>query len=280
MTHAWWGDLAWFRGSRRSREAYFGQRPVSGAARRLESLGVGDWFVHAGPATAYGDLPPIDAQQARLLTLANRTGEVLAWVGGVVGKQCFIGDRIWRQRFVRSCGNMVQEHALAGIHLNIEPCASFEPGYLPLLEELRATLGRSRLSVAAYPPPSVLHPHPAVHWSEDFYREVTARVDDLAVMMYDTALSSRKVYTWLVAEWTREVLQWSSAPVRIGIPAYEDDVAYHDPETESVHTALRGLAGAVGDDPPPRFAGWAVYAEWTLDDAEQTMLRSCTGRRG
>jgi hypothetical protein len=243
----------------------------------MHSLGVLDWYVHAGPANALGELPAIVREQALRLVAANSSGHVLAWVGGVLNRHCFPADSVWRSRFAAACQRLVFDNQLAGIHLNIEPCRSFEPGLLELLDDLRKVLGPQRLSVAAYPPPTRLHPHEWVHWTQPFYREVSHRADDLAVMMYDTALSWRKVYTWLVREWTQQVLAWSRTPVRIGVPAYQDVVDYHDPDAENVDSALAGLSAALRDDVPANFAGWAVYAEWTLDATERGRLAACMG---
>lgn len=246
-------------------------------ARRLHEARITEWFVHAGPATSEGFLPELAESQSGLLVSANSQGSVVAWVGGVVGKQAFPASRLWRNQFASSCRGMVEVHGLAGVHINIEPCASFEEGYLETLEAVRVALPKSRISVAAYPPPTFLHPFPSVHWNVDFYKEVSARCDDIAVMAYDTALRLEKAYAWLVRAWTNEVAEWSSVPVRVGLPAYEDDVGYHDPETESLKVALTGLAGA---DSHPRLVGWAVYADWTLDDDEHGLLVRCGGGGG
>ena len=99
------------------------------------------------------------------------------------------------------------------------------------------------LSVAAFPPPTLWHPFGDVHWDEEYYKEVSGRVDQIVVMMYDTALRFQKVYQNLVVHWTREVLDWSNGPeVLLGLPAYQDeDVAYHDPEVENLMNAILGI---------------------------------------
>ncbi len=267
----------WFEGSSRRRADYFGAEPVGRMARRLHEARITEWFVHAGPATPDGFLPELSESQSSTLVDANARGSVLAWVGGVVGKQAFPARRTWRDQFASSCRGMVDVHGLAGVHINIEPCTSFEEGYLETLEAVRVALPSSRISVAAYPPPTLLHPFPSVHWNADFYGEVSARCDDIAVMAYDTALRFEKAYAWLVRTWANEVVAWSSVPVRLGLPAYEDDVGYHDPDTESLEVALAGLAGV---DPHPQLVGWAVNADWTLDDAEHELLIRCGGNAG
>jgi hypothetical protein len=280
LTHAWWGDDAWFDGTKRRLQDYRGRDNVAALAARLHPLGISDWYVHACPATAAGRLPQLLDEQAELLVHANREGDVLAWVGGVLGQHCFPSLPQWRKSFADECSNLVRRTGIAGIQLNIEPCPSFEPGYLELLDDLRAALpDGARLSIAAYPPPSSLHPFPEVHWSREFYGAVSARSDDLCVMAYDTAIKVRKPYIWLLEEWTGQALAWSSCPVRIGLPAYEDaGVGYHYPEVENLENALSGLAAALAADTPGNYAGWAVYSEWTLDSAEEETLRRWQAR--
>ncbi len=275
LTHAWWGDDSWFVGTKRRPQDYRGTSNTSALAARLHRLGISDWYVHACPATADGKLPKLLDEQAALLVEANQGGAVLAWVGGVLGQHCFPSQPQWRHSFAEACGTLVARTGIAGVQLNIEPCPSFEPGYLELLDDLRAALpDGTRLSIAAYPPPSKLHPFPEVHWSREFYRAVSTRSDDLCVMAYDTAIKLRKPYTWLLRRWTGQALAWSSCPVRIGLPAYEDaGIGYHYPEVENLDNALAGLAAALTADTPANYAGWAVYSEWTLDHDEEEMLR-------
>jgi hypothetical protein len=42
--------------------------------------------------------------------------------------------------------------------------------------------------------PTVWQPFLDVHWEESYFKEVARRADQLAVMMYDTALPSGKLY--------------------------------------------------------------------------------------
>lgn len=281
LTHAWWGDEEWFGDSARKREDYFGAEKVA-RLRGLLELGITDWYVHACPCSSQGDLPEIDIDQARLLVKANPDGQVLAWVGGILGADAHPENPGWRAQFARSCGDLVETTGLAGIQLNIEPCPSFTPGYLELLEDLREALPRgSRLSVVAYPPPTWLHPFKTVHWNEDFYREVSGRCDDLAVMAYDTAQPLGKPYIWMVARWSSQIYAWSSVPVKIGIPAYDDHgMAYHHARVENVPNGLAGLAAAVQESTPDNYAGIAIYAEWTLDPAEEAQLATWLRRTG
>jgi len=166
----------------------------------------------------------------------------------------------------------VRDQGLAGIQLNIEPCPSFTPGYLELLAELRTALpAGSRLSVAAYPPPHLLHSAAEVHWDPAFITEVSRRCDDLVVMAYDAAQPVARTYTHLVASWTRTVLAASTVPVRIGLPAYAEAAPWHNPAVENLTHAIPGLRAGLPED-RTRYAGWAVYAEWTMTPEDEALL--------
>ena len=275
LTHAWWGDGDWYADSSRRHEDYFGSDRVAALSSRLHALGIRDWYIHAGPARSDGTLPPIDVGQARLLVEANRGGQVLAWVGGVLDDHCPVDDSEWRRSFARSRSSLVNRAGIAGIQLNIEPCPSWTEGYLPLLDEMRAELPTgSRLSIAAYPPSSWLHSAPSVHWQEEFFREVSHHCDDLCVMAYDTGQKLGKPYTRLVADWTRACLSWSAVPVRIGLPAYaEFGKSWHHPEAENLRNAFPGLCRGLADTKALTYAGWAVYAEWTMSEQDAATIR-------
>lgn len=128
------------------------------------------------------------------------------------------------------------------------------------------------LSVAAYPPPTWMHPYPDVHWDGSYFREVSRRTDQMAVMMYDTGLSYQKFYRNLMRSWTQEVLDGSDhAEILLGLPAYDDAGAgYHDPKVENLENAMLGIHAALNryDPLPARYQGVALYSEWEMDDAE------------
>jgi hypothetical protein len=200
---------------------------------------------------------------------------VLPWTGGVLDRDVRLDDEEQRRAFAEHM-QWFTEHGADGVHLNIEPLPSFEPGFLDLLREVKAAIGNGKLlSVAAYPPPTPLHPHPDVHWTLPFYREVCLVADEVVVMAYDTAQRVPVVYETLVADWVRDLIenlpppeeggcQWS-----IGVPAYEDDEPWHDPETETIEHGIRGvLRGLAGRETPSGFTGIAVYASWTTDRDE------------
>ncbi|HOX06787.1 MAG TPA: hypothetical protein PK280_10310 [Planctomycetota bacterium] len=281
IQHGWLGDDAWFeRNGKAARRTEFRSREsVEALADRLRRHGITDVFPHLCPCTSDGSLPPVDPEQTKRFLAAFAGFRVMPWVGGVSGETADVESDAWRAGFSRSARKLLEEHpGFAGIHVNIEPCPPGSPGFLKLLEVLKASLPPGKvLSVAAYPPPTVWHGFPEVHWTKTYFRQVAARSDQLAVMMYDTSLRNEKLYRHLMARWTREVLAWSGGTeVLLGLPAYGDaDSGYHHPEAENLSNALLGVHAGLGSpaEMPANYRGVAIYCEWEMDESEWAWYR-------
>lgn len=280
LQHGWLGDDGWFvRHQRQARLPYF-RNPdeVQKLAELLRRHGITDVFPHLCPASPDGSVPPVDDPQTRRFLAEFQGFRVMPWVGGVSGVHVFLDNENWRRHFVFSVRNLLNEHPqFAGLHVNIEPCPSGNQGFLRLLEEIRKALPPGKtLSVAAFPPPTLLHPFKKVHWDKEYYQEVAKRVDQIAVMMYDTSMPLPKLYQWLLASWTKDVLGWGQTKeVLLGLPAYDDPgVAYHHPRVENLVNAFPGIHAGLSraDVLPENYQGVALYCEWEMEEHEwQTM---------
>lgn len=279
LRHGWLGDDAWFAANGRNPSDFRSTQASLPLAHQLASHGMAYVFPHLCPCTPEGALPGVDeAQTARFLD--DFTGfSVVPWVGGVLGSHCFPESPGWRQTFVTSAVALLDRHPrLAGVQVNIEPLPSGSPGFLLLLEELRAALPTGKiLAVAAYPPPTRWHPFVEVHWDDEYFRAVAQRADLMVPMLYDTAIRWPKLYERVVADWTAEVLRWSDpTPVLLGVPAYEDaETGYHKPRVENLHHALRGVHAGLqrSAQPPGNYAGIAVYCAWEMNEDKWATLR-------
>jgi len=277
MSHRWLGDDAWFtRNNRESlREQYRDPAFIDQTLNDLADRGLKDLFPHLAPTRATGRLPNVHAEQVtRFLEAAERHElRVMPWVGGVFESHCRPADPAWRENFVHSTIELLNNYpTLTGIHLNIEPWPNGNADCLTLLEELEAEMPKDKiLSVAAYPPPTLWQRVPEVHWDEDYFRQVARRCDQLAVMMYDTSIPLEKPYIYLMQRWTQEVLEWSEqTPVLLGLPCYADQgVDYHKPEVENLTNALLGIHAGMRDlDSTDSFQGVALYSLWEMDHEE------------
>ena len=282
LSHAWLGDDGWFaRQNRLDQTAdYRDPAAINRLLFQLRQHHLVDLFPHLAPATSQGDLPPSDPAQVERFLDAATHERVLPWVGGVLDVHCRPDDPLWRETFVESVRQLLEQHPrLAGIHLNIEPWPTGHAGLLLLLDELDDMLPPSKmLSVAAYPPPTRWHPYPDVHWDRGYFSEVCRRADHVAVMMYDTSIRWKKPYIKLMTDWTTQILDAAGdTPVLLGLPAYEDEnVAYHHPDVETLDHALRGIHAGLARYPtlPPNYRGIAIYSHWTIDPGEWATLTS------
>jgi hypothetical protein len=281
LQHGWLGADAWFERRRQSENIAKFRDPVriAALAEQLRANGIRDVFPHVAPTTEYGVLPRVNDEQTERFLDAFESFRVMPWIGGALGQQAFPVSPEWRANFAASAAALLSAHPrLAGVHVNIEPCESGSPSFLATLAELRAALPPGKLlSVAAYPPPTRLHPYTEVHWDEAYYRALAERVDQVVPMMYDSGIGASKPYVWLMGRWTGQVLAWSAPrETLLGLPAYDDrDTGYHTPDVENVANGLAGVHAGLArfDALPAHYQGVALYSEWETDDAEWALWR-------
>jgi hypothetical protein len=256
---------------------------------------VSDVFFHVGPLDGDGRIPP---------ERYGHAGELLAAFGRLapsVRAQAYVGqktvraggpldlaDANTRARIVDTAAALLAL-GFDGIHYDLEPIYPDEPGMLDLLERTR-TLAHARgavLSVAVeqlelIPGAQSLlgRVAPRAHYparvTPAWLRQLADRVDQVAVMTYDTAVLPAD---WLVglyfAHQAERVVELAGdrAIVFIGVPTYDEGVRF--PWAENLRSAIRGARRGFGalDRPPAKPAGLAVFAEWTTDDQEWAHYR-------
>ena len=270
--HGWLGDDAWFSRNRRDPAEFRSEEKISALLQKLAGNRVKTVYPHLCPARPDGKIAACDdAQVGRFLDHAGKYGiKVIPWIGGVLGESARPDDENWRKNFIASAGELLTKHPrLAGVQINIEPLPGGDADLLRLLDELRPVMPKKILSVAAYPPPTRWHRFPDVHWQLSYINRVARHCDQLAVMMYDTAIPLEKFYINLMTDWTRELagaVRPTGCELLLGIPAYEDaGVGYHHPQVENISSALRGIAGS---DRKNEIGGIAIYCEWEMSDAK------------
>jgi hypothetical protein len=285
LQHSWLGDDGWFARNRKNSAAFRDPERIRELARRLADHDILYLFPHLCPCTPEGKLASVDDAQTRRFLSEMDGFQVLPWVGGVLGKHVFLGSSTWRNQFIAAVVELLTTYPdFAGIHLNIEPMSSGNKDFLILLKELRRVLPEGRvLSVAAYPPPTILHPFSQVHWDREYFEKVAGEVDQLVIMMYDTGLRFEKLYINLMASWTEETVLWAgTTEVLLGLPVYDDRHSdYHSPRVENLRTALQGIhRGLKRFRPiPPSYRGVAIYSEWEMEPDEWTYLHEHFLRR-
>jgi hypothetical protein len=280
IQHGWLGDDDWFARNKRDKSKFRSDHKIEEHARLFKAHGIRYIFPHLCPTDAKGYIPPVDKSQTERFLFHFRGFKVLPWVGGVWNKHCFPASSEWRKNFVASILRLLESHpGFAGVHVNIEPLPSGDTHFLTLLEELRQALPNNiMISVAGFPPPTLWNPFIDPSWDKDYVHEVAKRADQIAFMMYDTAIPLQKVYQNVMASWTCEVLNWASGSrALLGVPVYDDaGVGYHHPSVENLQNSLLGIHDGLlrFDGLPESYEGIAIYCEWEMEADEWKYLKS------
>ncbi|SDM39709.1 glycoside hydrolase family 18 protein [Allokutzneria albata] len=265
-TDALWMGHAWVDGRRT-------QSDVDALVARVREAKFRDLYVHSGPLSDDGSLDPALRPSARWLvdTLHKALPgvRVQAWLGNVVDEgRLNLADPASRTRIVDS-GRQVLDDGFDGVHYNFEPVPEGNRDLLEVLTTARE-MTRSRakvLSVSANQIEPVRgtnfvgqtlrgKPH---WWSATYIGEVARRVDQIAVMSYDSGIPVESAYTGYLRMQTRLALQVvpPEVDVLIGVPAYHDGPMHTLAET--VAAAVKGIRLGVT---PGRRVGAAVYVDF------------------
>jgi hypothetical protein len=284
-----WLGHAWVDGRRTASD-------VAVLAGRIRGTGIRDLYVHDGPLDGNGGLDPAKSPWAgwalRALRAALPGVRIQAWLGqraGTAPGDIDLGDPATRARVVASV-RQVLDTGFDGVHFDFEPVADGDHGLLALLDASGAAVHqRSRvLSIASH------HVEPTIGfasvgnavvghnkwWTPGYLRQVARRVDQVAIMSYDTALPARSLYGGYVRRQADVALATvpPTTGLLVGLPAYHTDDAGHSASAETVGAAVRGARLAIGGDARPNF-GLALYVDYAATDADWAAYRSGWCRR-
>ena len=261
---------------------------IADLAQRLRQAQITDLFVHVGPLTTEGTIPPSRYPLAlsfvgRLKAAHGGFLRVFAWIGQIEarggGRLDLSSDEVRRQ-VARTAAEFPTSQGFDGIHYDIEPIFDGDSRFLALLEETRRVAPDSPISVATSKwapdgPIGALGKHLApgsALWTSRYYADVARQVDQVAPMLYDTGARPGPLYERVVALELAGILratEATGAAVLAGVPTYDDRTAGHDPASESLRWALPGVATAVRmTGQPEHFAGVALYAHWQTSQEE------------
>ncbi|MFE2354987.1 hypothetical protein [Streptomyces parvulus] len=255
-------------------------------ARRVRTTGIRDLYVHTGPLEHDGTLPKSLYPEARWLIDAVHRDlpgvRVQAYLGDVLATEGPDGMRLddaGTRAAVVGSARQVLDAGYDGVHLDLEPLHSGDRDYLSLLDDVReVTRARdARLSVAAHQ----IDPLPALHtvfgfftehpkwWSQEYFGQVARRVDQIAVMSYDTALPLEGTYGGYVAQQTSLALEVTPPTTHLlmGLPFYHESNFDHWGHAETVAAAVRGVRlGLSRTDADRRLFGVAPYIDFAATD--------------
>ncbi|MEU7385676.1 hypothetical protein [Streptomyces tanashiensis] len=286
---AFWIGHAWVDGRKKDAD-------LAALAARLKDSGIRDLYVHAGPLEHDGTLPAAKYPRARwLIDGVHRAMpgiRVQAWLGDVLASEGPVGLRLedaGARRAVVGSARQILDAGFDGVHFDLEPLHSDDRDYLSLLDEL-GKLTRARkapLSVAAHQ----IDPLPGAHtalgalssngsekwWSQEFFGEVARRVDQIAVMSYDTWMPLESLYGGYVAQQTALALEVTpeSTDLLMGLPFFhEDDLGHHE-DAETVAAAVKGARLGLGrTDPGRERFGLALYVDFAAREEDWAAYRA------
>ncbi|MEU2057528.1 hypothetical protein [Streptomyces bungoensis] len=278
---ALWLGHAWLDGRKTHRD-------VQALATRLEGTGIRDLYVHAGPLEHDGTLPAsAHPRAAWLVSALHRAAphvRVQAWLGDKLATESPDGlrlDRAATRAAILASTRQVLAAGFQGAHFDLEPLHSGDRDYLALLDDLRA-LTRAHhalLSVAAHQ----IDPLPAFHsfwgtttghpkwWSQAYFGQVARRVDQIAVMSYDTMQPLESLYGGYVAQQTSLALEVTpkSTDLLMGLPFYHENRFGHRAHAETVRGAVRGVRlGLSRTDAGRENFGVAAYVDFAATEAD------------
>ncbi|MFJ6390502.1 hypothetical protein ACIQJT_23180 [Streptomyces sp. NPDC091972] len=276
-----WLGHAWVDGRRTDADAV-------ALARRLRDTGIRDLYVHAGPLEHDGTLlSSAYPRAARLIGAVHKAApgiRVQAWLGDKLATESPDGMRLadadTRAAVVRST-RQVLATGFDGVHFDLEPLHSGDEHYLGLLDALhRVTRARGvPLSVAAHQ----IDPLPALHsvagtlaghpkwWSQAFFGQVARRVDQIAVMSYDTSTPLESLYGGYVAQQTSLALEVTpgSTDLLMGLPFFHENKLGHRAAAETVPAAVRGVRlGLSRTDADRANFGVALYVDFAATEGD------------
>ncbi|MFC7825059.1 hypothetical protein [Streptomyces sp. NPDC057375] len=276
---AMWLGHAWVDGRKKDAD-------LTALARSLKTTGIRDLYVHTGPMEHDGTLPESLYPRARWLIEGVHRElpgvRVQAFLGDVLATEGPDGmrlDRAATRAAVVGSARQVLDAGYDGVHLDLEPLHSGDRNYLSLLDDVRAvTRARdAQLSVAAHQ----IDPLPALHsvfgfftehpkwWSQEYFGQVARRVDQIAVMSYDTAQPLEGTYGGYVAQQTSLALEVTPPTTHLlmGLPFYHESNFDHWGHAETVAAAVRGVRlGLSRTDADRELFGVAPYIDFAATD--------------
>ena len=273
-----WLGHAWVDGRK-------GEADVLALAAQLHGTGVHDLFVHTGPLADDGSLDPALYPRAAWLVQALHRAipgiRVQAWLGDTVDSEG-PGMDLDRVDLVPAA-EQVLDTGFDGVHLDLEPVHSGDPAFLRVLDGVHA-LTRARHRVLSVSVPQ-LDPLPGLHdlaglltghpkwWSPGYLTAVAGRVDQVAVMAYDTATPLPGLFSGYVEQQTALALAAvpPSVDLLIGLPAYHTDSPDHVASAETVAAAVRGVRLA---DRGRAAFGVALYVDFAATPQDWAAYRA------
>lgn len=224
--------------------------------------------------------------------------QLFGWLGVASNKSDGterLGEATVQQAVSDMSQRVISEFGFDGVFLNVEPVWNGDEGFLDVLRKVRADLGDTALIAVAVPPdwspvnvdipvpPLIV---PGTVWEAEYKQRVALLSDQMAVMAYNSGLTSAANFTtadyelWMAyqVKTFAEVVNLldTGTMIFIGIPTYPAELPGHDPLVENIGSAIRGIRAGLQEagGSASVVQGVAIYADWTTDDTEWAQFKT------
>jgi hypothetical protein len=258
---------------------------ITALANELHSHQIVYVFVYTSYLKVGGYFNPTFAHARDFVDALKRAQpdiKVLAWIGLPLS-YVNLGEPGVRQKITAFCADVIKQEGFDGIHLDPEEILDGDRHVLSLLDETRQAISvggaNPLLSIATHKIWPLFPDLPwtryvgPIWWSSGYFREVASRVDQVAVMTYDSAVFSPALYRL----WSRfQVIQVSKAlaglrtELLFGVPTSEEETPTHHIVAENMASGLQGIIDGLNDNETQADAvsGVAIYPYWETDASE------------
>ncbi|MER6944894.1 hypothetical protein ABT294_12800 [Nonomuraea sp. NPDC000554] len=269
---ALWLGHAWVDGRRTEQD-------FQGLAARLRTTGIRDLYVHSGPFEWDGRLDPAKYPNARNFVQWGKKYlpgvRLSAWLGQAVKNGLDLDDPKARQNVLDGVADIMRT-GFDGVHYNFEPIGDGDTDFLVLLDQTRRLTGLLSTSTPQIEPYPLMRPVARAllshdkYWSQGFFRQVVDRVDQVAIMTYDSGTLSQSLYGGYVARQAALALDLvpQDRSLFVGAPAYHDHGLSWSDDAESVAVAAQGARLALSDHGPRERFGLALYVDFAATEED------------
>ncbi len=215
-------------------------------------------------------------------------GKIYGWISIPVSDATHpnrLNDVSLQQQVANFSKQIVSDFGFNGVFVDAEEVSDGDQNYLALLRAVRTAVGMDNKISAAIPPdwsPSnadiPLPPQiaPGTEWKKAYKQSVALLVDQMAVLVFNSGLSSASDYSQWVAYQVRTYAQAinelnTNTDLVFGIPTFDTKPPSHDSSIENVDSAVNGIKLGMqqaGSDAASTVTGVAIYGWWTTKDAD------------
>ncbi len=256
------------------------EQDVARLAARLRTTGIKDLYVHSGPFEMDGRLDPAKYPNAGNFVQWVKKQlpgiRVSAWLGQKVDQgRLNMTDPKSRQNILNAVA-AIMKTGYDGIHYNFEPLDDGDTDFLDLLDRTRRHTGLLSTSTPQIEPYLLMRVAARTaldhdkYWSQGYFKQVVDRVDQVAVMSYDSGMPLQSLYGGHVVRQAALALDLvpETKNVFIGAPAYHDHGISWSDAAESVALAAQGAKLALSDHGRRERFGLALYVDFAATEQD------------